>query len=203
MRARNIKICLPEYLTYDLCLEFVSINPNMIKYVPDYFIDLNMCEKVVSMKHKCIRLIPNRFKNEAIANKLKNKNKWEFIKNISIEKLSHDIFIRFLEICDPMYYDNLLTYLPDNLKTDNFCLKTLTFGIENIKNFPKQLYSYEFCLHLVSEFKGILKLIPEKHQTPELCLVAAKKDKFAINYMRHDMRTLEIRNISYGVVGFN
>lgn len=78
--------------------------------------------------------------------------------------------------------------IPEKLRTEEFyfnlmdeiCIDDLSYILEYI---PDKVKTYEFCMKAVSDYYSSLMFVPEKHISEDMCVRAIKKDFREIQFV--------------------
>ena len=91
---------------------------------------------------------------------------------------------------DPRGPSSPLSYVPENLKTQEICEAAMAQSPHALRYVPEQFKTAEYCHKAVQEDSRIFKYVPENYKTFELCLTAVQNDKFkvAIDYVPDELK---------------
>lgn len=172
----------PERLTYEICLEAVKQNGDIIQnvsiplrdynlyyeavkskcqtlaHVPPEIMTYDMCEKAIKQDRTCIRYVVNEFKD--------------------------------YNLC-------LLAAQSPNMRPDYILLSYQYYGHSTIfPSFPLDIVDYDLCYECVKTNPFEIRYIPEKFMNYELCLLAITKCGYAIEYIQNIYKTPELINVA-------
>ena len=156
-----------EFKTKAMCDIAVIKNGHALKFVPEEFKTPSLCEIAIKGKEGSssnLEYVPEEFKTEELCKyAMENQEFYQIILNyVPIE-------LRTKEMCElamQLNPRNSFRFVPDELKTEEFCLEGVTGTIENLYFVPENMKTYEICrVALDNEFhlnKYCLKHVPEE-----------------------------------------
>lgn len=196
----NISYCeVPvEFRTYEMYLNLVKRNGFNITYVPEHLKSPEMC--LLASKQCYISYIPPQFRTlEIYTNIIKNIP--EDYRNVPDEFKTEEITLLAINYCDHTGYINL-EHIPEKLKNENFCIKTIRqnshiinylpynprYDIIHVKSWGLPLknpdfINYELCIISVKRKGRTLEYVPEKYKTEQVCLLAVRQTAKALEFV--------------------
>ena len=154
---------LGENLTYEHCLQEVTRDGMMLRFVPEASKTPEICLAAVTQNGRALRLVPDTLKTPEMCLAAVTQNGWAL----------HNVLeaLRTPEICLAAVTQNgyALQYVPEALRTPELCLAAVTRYGSALHYVPEALRTPELCLAAVGY---TLQFVPEALRTPELCLAA-------------------------------
>jgi hypothetical protein len=154
---------LGENLTYEHCLQEVTRDGMMLRFVPEASKTPEICLAAVTQNGRALRLVPDTLKTPEMCLAAVTQNGWAL----------HNVLeaLRTPEICLAAVTQNgyALQYVPEALRTPELCLAAVTRYGPALRYVPEALRTPELCLAAVGY---TLQFVPEALRTPELCLAA-------------------------------
>ena len=125
---------------------------------------------------------------------IKSKNGYILLSSLPKEERTYEICYETIKLSKME-----LKYVPNNYKTNDL-IKLMKHFNGVIKFIPYKLKTYEMCLDAVERNEHDLQYVPRKFKTKELCINAVKYSKYALRYVPKKILTkeyFEILNINY------
>ena len=198
--------------TYALCLKACETDGHALKHVPDCHKDEKLCRAAVSKHGWAYVWLPEKFSQNYEWQLLACRNSGDVLQRMNPERITYEM-CRLACINDPLYASK---HVPDRLFDDDLrwllCLKSHLWMYEEFKpdsaNFYERLLRENFqttlsCVPVASRTPelyllackkngGDLELVPEEERTPEICLAACGNNGLALQWVPKQYRTAQI-----------
>jgi len=178
--------------TREQILEEITMNPWIVRYLPDEFKTYDFILEAVKRTGEIIKFVPESMKTHefcAIA-----RNNYPMANNFIPESLTLDLHLETLakrdcsleiakdivkkipvsalttDICVLIASRISLEFVPDELKTPDLCMMAVyESGGEDLCYIPDEKKTSEMCLEAMKLSCDSFEYIPEKLWTPEIC----------------------------------
>lgn len=187
----GLAVSLQEYAILDIPEKFItekmvqtalSADGSLIFRVPDRYKTSELCEEILfntsddKIRHLLFSAIPypqlimkalrsEQYKDCPILDIVTNIPKEVMTKRIAMEAIMRDA--------------NCLPHIPFHLKDESICLEAIEGAktINPLYAIPRDSMTDKVCTELVGKFpQAIGHILPEEKRSPEICLIAVKKD---------------------------
>lgn len=173
-----------QFITYEIC--YILSKVGIIYGVPEHLIDENICINVINHDASRYKFIPDNFKTEKMT---------------------------LLALSKRPLYDcttrEILNYMPRHNRTESFYMEAIflnkfvvryldcnyEYYIKHLKSWgllkdiPVQLRNYNMCRIAVKRRGISLEHTPDEWKTLELCIMAVKQSKKALNFVPSCFKT--------------
>ena len=169
----NVSYLPDRFKTDKFYLKLVKINPCIIRYMPDHLKTKNLCLRAFKKDANMFEYIPNRFKDKYLCNK-------------AVEVNNH-----------------LISFVPNIFKDKDILVKAFknkAYDDEIPKQLKTELYNDLICKY---NQPNLLKYLPDRFKTKELCLKAFNQDPFVLTCIPEKFITQEMCNIAFEKYGGN
>ena len=147
-------------------LEPICLWLNDIKYIPEKYLTLKLCELAVKQNGMALQYVPEH---------LKTKELYE----LAVQQNGDALF-----------------YIPKELRTPDLCNMAISNNEHCLQYVPDELITPELCKMIIQQNGDALQFIPEKYKNKELCKIAIEKDGMALEYIPKELRTKELCEIA-------
>jgi len=200
-----------------LCLKAVKKDVDVLEYVPENLKTYEMYLEAVKKNGYALGLVPEDLKTaELCLEAIEHSEQWskKFDEN---DWLGYDFVDDELDELElKLLKTDVLKYVPEKLKTAEFCFEAIKRNTSTIADIPKSLITaelcnvaikqngrallfvpeefltYEMCLIAVKDYGKALKSVPETIKTKEFCLEAVKHRSWALKFVPENLRTYEM-----------
>jgi hypothetical protein len=235
--GNGIKYVPKKYKDYDMYLYFCENNPEFIKEVPEEFRDQKMWRTAILSYwgYRIYEKMPRKYIDSEFARKLSRYNiyaigriedlnyddcynavkKPEHLKLYSIQPfLDKKMCLKVMkgkmvdincvpkdlldeEICLLIYNngdcnDYALGNIPDEYITYDMCLRDVKMHGSLLKKVPKRFKTLEICYLALNDNLSYLEYFPDEYKTRELCLDVVEKDPGCYQYIPDEYKTPEM-----------
>jgi hypothetical protein len=160
---------------------------------PDEAKGLYVCAPAVAQNPEALQFVPEGLRKFFPDGKVD----WIALADIDVELLdymylSHLNSEQYLEIVKK--HPDALEYVPEELKTTEFCLTFVRGNPEGFLSIPVKYRSREICLIAIKSYGSFCELIPEEIQSEEFFIEAVKVNTNgkALKYTPEEFRTKEV-----------
>lgn len=173
-----------------------------IKYAPAYLVTPEICMEAVTRNPYNIKHIPKEKRTwEICYNALisKNENGNEEINEYLIKEVPEELRMNILTKVGFRSIKELLDYIPEEHRTNDFYIRLLRYGDDGIKHIPENyINDAEFWEKAIEEEGENLEYVPSELKTLDMCKKALKNSWFrsVIQYVPDNMKTKEIYEFS-------
>lgn len=198
----NLKYVPQSERTQEICMAAFNAQSNgakSVEYIPDRFLDEEMCKRAVASEWKTIKVIPNHYRTTDVCLCALQHSKWVDMD----EKNPDKSFLQFVN-----------DYIPDDI-SKNVCREFYEYVVnvkrekherqewlhkvsENpvyIKNIPIEKRDVQICEAAVNQEGMMLKYVPEKFRTRAFCDMAVRNNADAIMYVPDDIKEDVINSV--------
>ena len=103
---------------------------------------------------------------------------------VPLEHKTYELCSLAIENCDIKNFKSPMAYIPENIKTYIFCLRSVMKDPGSLEFIPKDIIDYRICKEAVSLGGEMIFHVPEEFQTEELNLLAIKQSWQAIRHIK-------------------
>jgi len=118
-------------LNQQVCAYYVDTIHSNIKYVPEEFITIEMCEKVLFRNAMLLEYIPEKFQSEKLCLECVLNSRGKVFKYVSESFKYPNLYTRALEMDDANFQ-----YIEEDKKTYDICYRYIRPYSENVKYIP-------------------------------------------------------------------
>lgn len=145
---------IPEsHLTYDHCLQAVTLQSNTLQDIPRRFRTFELCKIAVMQGGWVLKHVPKKLINSELC-------------DIAISGSRPNI-----------------EFMPKKFLNLERCKKAVSFDGSFLFHVPVELRNYEICSIAVASYGSSLAVVPDFHRDAPLCYSAVQQDGLALKYV--------------------
>lgn len=107
------------------------------------------------------------------------------IKNLKDSTIEEAFFAISLSTIDKPGLENVLLHIPEELHSEHLFLFAVNTNPKMIRFVPEKFLSTELCKSFICRYGSLIAFIPKKYQTNELCVMAIKPESNLIKFKSH------------------